>query len=124
MCLVAPPAPHGAPGCTSASPRSNSKPLNVNTHSPLRLWAVWTHEPHPPKGTKALDWMVLTTLPVLTFQHALERLAWYRERWNIEVYHRTLKSGCRIEERQLGSAKRLEACLALDLVVAAYLSPR
>lgn len=93
-------------------------PKRKHALGPLRLWAVWTHEPHPPKGTKALDWMVLTTLPVLTFQHALERLAWYRERWNIEVYHRTLKSGCRIEERQLGSAKRLEACLALDLVVA------
>jgi len=29
-----------------------------------------------------------------------------------------LKSGCRIEQRQLGHADRLEACLAIDLVVA------
>src|SRR5208337_750014 len=36
----------------------------------------------------------------------------------IEVYHRTLKSGCRIEQRQLGKAERIEACLAIDLVVA------
>ncbi len=28
------------------------------------------------------------------------------------------KSGCLIENRQLGSANRLEACLAIDLVVA------
>jgi len=40
------------------------------------------------------------------------------QRWNIEVFHRTLKSGCRIEERQLGDADRLEACLAIDMVVA------
>ena len=39
-------------------------------------------------------------------------------RWGIEVYHRTLKSGCQIERRQLGAADRLEACLAVDLVVA------
>ena len=39
-------------------------------------------------------------------------------RTGIEVYHRTLKSGCKIEERQLGSAERLEACLAIDMVVA------
>ena len=32
--------------------------------------------------------------------------------------HRTLKNGCRIEQRQLGQADRLEACLAIDLVVA------
>jgi hypothetical protein len=29
-----------------------------------------------------------------------------------------LKSGCRIEQRQLGQADRIEACLAIDLVVA------
>ena len=34
------------------------------------------------------------------------------------MFHRTLKSGCLIENRQLGSANRLEACLAIDLVVA------
>ena len=43
---------------------------------------------------------------------------WYSRRWGIEVLHRTLKSGCRIEQRQLGQADRLEACLAIDLVVA------
>jgi len=39
-------------------------------------------------------------------------------RWTIEVFQRTLKSGCKIENRQLGSANRLDACLAVDLVVA------
>ena len=84
----------------------------------VRLWAVYAHEPNPPHGVAALDWMLLTTVPVHHFDDALERLAWYRQRWGIETYHRTLKSGCQIEERQLGTAKRLEACLAIDLVVA------
>jgi len=39
-------------------------------------------------------------------------------RFQIEVFHRTLKSGCKIEERQLGNADRIEACLAIDMVVA------
>ena len=29
-----------------------------------------------------------------------------------------MKSGCKIENRQLGTASRLEACLAIDMVVA------
>ena len=45
-------------------------------------------------------------------------MEWYTLRWQIEVYHRTLKSGCRIEDRQLGTASTLEACLAIDMVVA------
>ena len=52
------------------------------------------------------------------FEQALEKITWYTKRWGIEVYHRTLKSGCKIETRQLGSAERIEACLAIDIVVA------
>jgi len=29
-----------------------------------------------------------------------------------------LKSGCKVEARQLGSADRIETCLAIDMVVA------
>lgn len=82
------------------------------------LWAVWAREIDAPANSKALEWMLLTTCQVNRFEQALEKIAWYTERWGIEVYHRTLKSGCKIETRQLGSAERIEACLAIDLVVA------
>lgn len=85
---------------------------------PVNLWAVWTREESPPPGRKPLEWMLLTTVPIESVEQAYACLAWYARRWQIEVYHRTLKSGCRIEERQLGHAQRLEACLAIDLVVA------
>jgi hypothetical protein len=85
---------------------------------PLTLWAVLAQEADAPAGLKPLRWMLLTTCPVESFAGACEKLHWYTLRWGIEVYHRTLKSGCQIEQRQLGSAERLEACLAIDLVVA------
>ncbi len=84
----------------------------------LTLWAVWVREAAaPPKGQR-IEWMLLTTMPVATFAEALEKLAWYTIRWGIEVYHRTLKSGCKVEERQLGHADRIETCLGIDMVVA------
>jgi hypothetical protein len=84
----------------------------------LNLWAVWAREVEaPPKGER-IEWMLLTTLPVSTFEEAVEKLAWYTIRWGIEVYHRTLKSGCKVEERQLANADRIETCLAIDMVVA------
>jgi hypothetical protein len=49
---------------------------------------------------------------------AEQEFGWYSAHWNIEVFHRALKSGCRIEDRRLGDAASLEACLAIDLVVA------
>lgn len=84
----------------------------------LSAYAVWAREETPPEGVEPLDWMLITTVPTTSFEQACERLSWYACRWGIEIYHRTLKNGCRIEQRQLGEAKRLEACLAIDLVVA------
>ena len=84
----------------------------------IPVWAVLAQERDAPAGVKPLEWMLLTTVPVTSFEQATEKLMWYARRWGIEVLHRTLKSGCRIERRQLGHADRIEACLAIDLVVA------
>jgi hypothetical protein len=84
----------------------------------IRLWAILAEEKDAPHGVEPLKWMLLTTLDVSTYEQAIEKLRWYSKRWGIEVYHRTLKSGCQIEQRQLGTADRIETCLAIDLVVA------
>ena len=84
----------------------------------LKEWAVSVKEREAPEGAEAVEWMLLTNLPVDSAQSALEKIEWYCLRFQIEVYHRTLKSGCKIEERQLGSAERIESCLGIDLLVA------
>ena len=85
---------------------------------PIPLTAVWTNEIEPPPGIKPLQWMLLGSGPVTSLEQALERVRWYACRWGIEVFHRTLKSGCQIEERQIAASDRLQACLAIDMVVA------
>ena len=85
---------------------------------PVKLWAVSVVEKEAPPGVEPVEWMLLTNLPVESPQAALEKIQWYCLRFQIEVYHRTLKSGCKIEERQLGSAERIESCLGIDLLVA------
>jgi hypothetical protein len=93
-------------------------PKDKSKYGPLKLWAVLAQEIDAPQGITPLCWMLLTTCLVTNFDAATEKLAWYTKRWGIEIYHRTLKSGCQIEERQLGDADSLEACLAIDMVVA------
>jgi hypothetical protein len=84
----------------------------------IPVWVVMAQEQDVPPGVKALEWMLLTTVPVTTLEQSIEKLTWYARRWGIEVWHRTLKSGCRIERRQLGDSETIEACLAIDMVVA------
>jgi hypothetical protein len=64
-----------------------------------------------------LEWMLLTTFEELTFYDTATCLEWYTQRWNIEFHHRTLKSGCSIEDRLLDSESRVKACSAIDMVV-------
>ena len=85
----------------------------------ITVWAVFASEVEYATDVKSpLEWMLLTTIEVINFQQAIEKLQWYTVRWCIEVYHRTLKSGCNIEERLLNTAKRIKACLAIDMVIA------
>lgn len=84
----------------------------------LSIWAMLAEEVDCPKNVKPLQWMLLTTFQINSFEEATEKLGWYCFRWNIEIYHKTLKSGCKIEQRQLGQAERIEACLAIDMVIA------
>ncbi|MEK7753573.1 MAG: IS4 family transposase [Acidobacteriota bacterium] len=84
----------------------------------VRVWAVLARETDLPEGVEGLEWMLLTTVAVNNQVDAHARLEWYARRWGIEVYHRILKSGCRVEARQMEKACRLQNCLAIDMVVA------
>lgn len=95
-----------------------SPPQGKARYGALRLWAALAQEVDAPEGIEPVSWMLLTTCPVTGLAEAIEKLDWYAKRWCIEIYHKTLKSGCKIEQRQLGKADSLEACLAIDLVVA------
>lgn len=84
----------------------------------VRVWVVTAVEVGAPPGEEPVEWKLITTLEVKSLAQALEVIEYYTQRFQIEVFHRTLKSGCKIEERQLGNADRIEGCLAIDMVVA------
>lgn len=85
---------------------------------PVEVSAVWVREEHPPAGEEPIDWLLLTSLPVTTFAEASLVASYYACRWEIEVFFRVLKSGCRVEELQLECGDRMQVCLAMYLIVA------
>ena len=95
-----------------------SPPQGKRALGNIRLWAVHARERRAPSGVEAVEWMLLTTMEVNDFDQACEKLDWYVQRWMIEVFHRTLKTGCRIEDRLLRTVPRLENCLTIDMMVA------
>jgi hypothetical protein len=80
--------------------------------------AVLVREVDPPPGEEPIEWLLLTSLPIAAVEQVLQVVQYYCCRWQIEVYFRVLKSGCKVEESQLETAARFRAYLALCMIVA------
>lgn len=94
------------------------KRADQTTLSQVTLDAVLAQEVDPPTNVTSLEWLLLTNVPVNTFDDAVERVKWYRARWHIEVYFKVLKSGCNVEKCRLGTAQCLIRFLVLSSIVA------
>jgi len=90
----------------------------ASQHKPVTLWTVEVREIAPPEGAEPVHWLLLSNQAISGAAEALRRVAWYKVRWGIEVYHRILKSGCRVEARRLKDVARLRRMLAVYRVVA------
>lgn len=84
----------------------------------VEVTVVLAQETRPPKGEEPVTWILLTNLPVTTVDQAIEKIGWYLCRWQIEIYFKILKSGCKLEKLQLEHIERLRPALALYMIVA------
>ncbi len=80
--------------------------------------AVYLKEIAPPEGCKPIVWCLLTSLPINTTEEITSIIEYYLCRWEIEVFFKTYKSGCKVEEKSLRSADRLYPLFSLLLIVA------
>jgi hypothetical protein len=87
----------------------------------IPMWVVEAREVNPPKGVKALRWVLLTSEEVHRFNDAWRVIEWYEQRPLIEEYHKCLKTGCRVEERLYRSGDRLAPVVGLLSVLAVRL---
>ena len=85
---------------------------------PLSMWAVYVREINAPQGVDPLEWMLLTNIPISSAQQAWEKVQWYRCRWGIEEWHRALKNGCCVEQREFKTADHLQRALVFDMLIA------
>lgn len=79
---------------------------------------VLCEEVNPPQGAEPIRWLLVTGLPISS-QDEIERVVdTYCVRWQIEIFFRTLKSGCRVEERLFQTLPRTMNAIALYSVIA------
>ena len=118
------PAQHGRPARTATVRSSWGQvqllpPRQEKGYAPMEAWVVRVWEPDPPPAIKEpIEWIVLTSVPTRREAEAWERIAWYTYRWTNEDYHQCLKTGCRVEQRNLQDQPALERLLAICAPIA------
>ena len=102
-------------------PRHVSPWVRTLKQPPIEMNVIEVVEVNAPQGVEPIRWILFTLLPVHTFDEACLVISYYESRWLVEEYHKSLKTGCRVESPQLKTAGRLEAFVALTSVVAVRL---
>lgn len=107
--------------------RQRVRALKVTPRPPYRrgrrlaqvtFQAVLAEEIDPPVGEDPVCWLLLTSKEVTSLQEARRILNLYMRRWAIEVFHRVLKTGCRVERIQLKNSRALINALMIYMVIA------
>lgn len=100
---------------------ANPKNCTGSSETLIQVSAVWVHEPDPPNGVAALDWLLLTSEPVETYEQARKVIEIYELRWLIEEFHDVWKNGCRLQERPFQDLAYLEKLYTITVPVAVRL---
>jgi hypothetical protein len=83
----------------------------------LDLTVIHAREARKPRGRDRINWKLVTDLAVTSPEEAIEKLQWYAQRWKIELFHKILKSGCRVEAARLRTAERLAKLIAVFCIL-------
>lgn len=92
-----------------------SNPGNLKT---LHMYVILVSEIDCPDNAEAIDWLLLTNIPIKRIEQAREKIGWYTLRWRIETWHKIIKSGLKVEDCRLSTSERLIRYLAVMSIVA------
>ena len=81
----------------------------------LEFTVIYVHET---KEKNSIHWYLITNAEINTDADAEEQIRNYIQRWKIERFHYILKSGCKIEEKQVRSYEKLNVLSLLYSVIA------
>lgn len=84
----------------------------------VSFWAILAEETHPPAGEDPIRWLLLTSKQVTTLEEARRIINLYLRRWDIEVFHRVLKTGCQVERIQLKTGQAVIKAVMIYAVIA------
>jgi hypothetical protein len=99
-------------------PDSPSPGCETKKDPSLAHTVIHARERNAPRDRDPIRWHLITNLEVTSLQSAVDKRNWHAQRWQIETYHKILKSGCAAEKSKLHTAERLTNLLAVLWIIA------
>jgi hypothetical protein len=96
-------------------------PPEIRQHKSLTVWVLRAWEPDAPTGIEAVEWVLLSSLPMLDLEDAQQRVDWYGCRWYCEDFHKCLKTGCKVERSQLDDFTDIQKLMGFAAPIAVRL---
>jgi transposase-like protein/transposase Tn5 family protein len=82
---------------------------------------VLVQEINAPRSCTPMQWVLYTRESVSSFNACLKAIEYYEQRPTVEEYHKCLKTGLQVEERQYESADRLRPVIGMICIQAVRL---
>ena len=84
----------------------------------LRYNSILVEDVSPKNKENHIQWLLLTDLDISSEESIREIVAIYKQRWQIEEYFKTLKSGCAAGKICLRSRKKLSRYICMKSIIA------
>ena len=79
---------------------------------------IYVLEEQKDEAVEPVEWFLMTNEPVESAESAYEKAVWYMQRWKVERFHYTLKSGCAVEKLQERSMEKTTALVLMYSIIA------
>ena len=90
---------------------------NKSGNETLSINAIYVREIDVEEGQEPLEWRLFTTEPIDTIEQASTDISYYEKRWLIEEFHKSWKTGCRVETRPFQDLDNVERFLSITMSI-------
>ncbi len=102
---------------TLSKPTRRKEAVSIDLE-PQEVTVIYVKEVNAPNKEERIDWTLITNREVLNFESAKRIIGFYKARWNIECWHKTIKSGFSVEDCRLNHYEKLKSYLCLTSILA------
>ena len=103
---------------TKLKPPQRRSTARIGELKPLEVSVCTVLEINPPKGENALRWILFTNHPIDSIDDACKKVNWYKQRWQLEIFFKVMKSGFGVENTRFGYVTNYEKYILMIAILA------